>query len=108
MRDNGFRISTTFPKKGWFPHGAVHFIIEKQLNLATGFWGHIAAENAPEEVVTLTKHGGHASASRAERAADSIVELIQVERIIECFEAELWGQPAAVATTIIEISPLPL
>lgn len=39
----------------------------------------------------LAKAAGHASASRARVPVNSIVELLQAERLVECFEAELWG-----------------
>jgi hypothetical protein len=98
LRDDGSRAITTFPKKGWFPHDAVHLIVEKHLEFDNGFWGHIAAGNEPDDISAMAKEGGHPSASRAGKPCNAIVELIQAERLVECFEAELWGQPSSFET----------
>lgn len=45
----------------------------------------------PVEVAARAKRGGHASATRAQTPSPEVVELIQAERLVECFEAELWG-----------------
>jgi Stress-induced bacterial acidophilic repeat motif len=95
VRSDGSRAETTFAKKGPFPHDAVHYAVEKHLGLADGFWGFVASGRDPEEVAAIAKQGGHASAKRAQVPHASIIELLQAERIVECFEADLWGGPAS-------------
>lgn len=99
-RPDGSQVSTTFPKKGWFPHDAVHLIVEKQLGFSAGFWGHIAKGHAPEEIADIAKQGGHPSASRPTAPHASIVQLLQAERIVECFEAEIWSEATEFETFI--------
>lgn len=91
IRREGTRIETTFPHKGPVPHDAVHLIVERELGLRYGFWGLVAAGRDPETLVELAKAGGHASAKRAGDPDPAIVELVQAERLVECFEAELWS-----------------
>jgi hypothetical protein len=95
IRADGSRAETTFAKKGPFPHDAVHYAVEKHLGLANGFWGMVAGGRDPEEISEIAKAAGHASAKRAEVPGAHIVELLQAERIVECFEADMWGRPAA-------------
>ena len=97
-RDDGSTAHTTFPKKGLFPHDAVHVVVEEELNLKNAFWGMIAQGKHPEDIQKLAKEAGHASAKRAREPEPSIIELLQAERIVECFEAELWGAPADLET----------
>ena len=94
VRADGTQAETTFPKKGPFPHDAVHFAVEKHLGLDNGFWGMVAAGRHPEELGELAKAAGHASASRAAVPDRSIIELLQAERIVECFEADMWSTAA--------------
>lgn len=94
---NGLPVETTFPKKGPFPHDAVHYAVEKHLGLTKAFWGMVACGRHPEEIGELAKAAGHASASRATVPGDNIVELLQAERIVECFEADMWSGPATPA-----------
>ena len=93
IRDDGTFANITFPKKGWYPHDAVHVIVEKHFNLEKGFWGIVASGLSPEDVGLLAKQGGHASAKRASIPSDDLKELIFAERTVECFEAELWSKP---------------
>ncbi len=90
-RADGSKALTHFPKKGPVPHDAVHFFVERGLGLEQGFWGTVASGMHPEHIGALAKAAGHASASRAQVPAESIVELVQAERLVECFEADLWG-----------------
>lgn len=90
-RADGSAMMTHFPKKGPFPHDALHVAVERALGLTRGFWGTVAGGLHPEAVQEIAKAGGHASASRATTPDPAIAELIQAERIVECFEAELWG-----------------
>ncbi len=83
---------TTFPKKGLFPHDAVHLIVEKRMRFQHGFWGRIARGATPEEIAAIAKAGGHASSTRAVEPAVEITELIHSERLVECFEAEMWSK----------------
>lgn len=94
-RANGAVAETRFPKKGPFPHDLVHVVVEDALELKQGFWGTIAGGRHPEDIQALAAALGHASASKAEVPDPSIIELIQAERLVECFEAEIWGGPAA-------------
>ncbi len=91
IRNDGSCADTSFAKKGPFPHDAVHFAVEKHLGLTRGFWGMVAAGQHPEELADIAKMAGHASAKRAQVPEPQIVELLQAERIVECFEADMWG-----------------
>lgn len=86
------------PKKVWFPHDAIHFVVESELLYETGFWGRVAGGANPADVGATAVSGGHRSSSRAQTPSREIVELIQAERIVECFEAEMWSEPADPAT----------
>ena len=106
--------ATTLPKKGPVPHDAVHWFVERELGLAGAFWGMVAAGREPEQIAAIAKAAGHASASRAEVPEPQIVELLQAERLVECFEADLWGGGGAaadliaVAATACDYSHVPL
>lgn len=89
-RDDGSEAVTHFPKKGPIPHDFVHYAVEHCLGLRDGFLGKVAAGHHPEAIVELAKRGGHASASRAEQPVPEIVEMVQAERLVECFEADMW------------------
>ena len=114
IRADGSRAETRFPKKGPVPHDAVHLLVERGFALEMGFWGMVAAGHHPEHLAALAKAAGHASASRAEEPDASIVELIQAERLVECFEADLWsggGDDAtlnAIARTACGYSQVPM
>lgn len=95
---DGRAAETRFPKKGPVPHDAVHHIVEQELGLKRGFWGMVASGVPPEQVQERAKAGGHASASRRKTPDADIVELLQAERLVECFEADIWGEPGDVAT----------
>jgi hypothetical protein len=87
-----------FPKKGPIPHDAVHLIVESALEMTQGFWGMVAGGADPMQIQDLAKAAGHASAKRAMPPEPTIVELIQAERLVECFEAELWSPGADLET----------
>jgi hypothetical protein len=99
-RADGSRAETRFPKKGPVPHDAVHWFVERELGLAKGFWGMVAAGLHPEAIQEIAKAAGHASAKRAEVPDDEIVELLQAERLVECFEADLWNPGGAAADLV--------
>lgn len=113
-RSDGSSVRTTFPKKGPVPHDAVHLFVEEELQLERGFWGMVASGHDPEEIQEIARAGGHASAKRMGAPDAAIVELLQAERIVECFEADLWGgcgaaaDLIAVAATACEASLVPL
>jgi len=88
IRDNGSTNATVFPKKGPTSHDAIHYFVEKGLGLDYAFWGMIAKGCGFEEIQTIAKNAGHASAARAGKPEQHIVELLQAERLVECFEAE--------------------
>lgn len=90
-RKDGSRAQTRFPKKGPIPHDGVHVIVERALGFRRAFWGHVADGRQPEEIAKLAAEAGHPSAKRAREPGAAIVEMIQAERIVECFEAEIWG-----------------
>jgi hypothetical protein len=90
-RSDGNLLSTSFPHKGPVPHDVVHFFVERELAIDAGFWGLVAGGRHPDEIGDLAKAAGHASASRARVPDPFIVPAIQAERIVECFEADLWG-----------------
>ncbi|MEI6641035.1 MAG: hypothetical protein WCL10_03300 [Novosphingobium sp.] len=91
VRADGSRTETRFPWKGPVPHDAVHVIVERELGLAGAFWGMVADGRHPEDIQARAKAGGHASASRAGVPDAGVVELLQAERLVECYEALLWG-----------------
>lgn len=93
-RRDGTRAGFTFPKKGPTLHDAVHFHVERELGMKRGFWGLVARGMDPDEVGAMAAAGGHASASRAQVPHEAMVELIQAERLVECFEAESWSGDA--------------
>ena len=99
-RADGTSAATTFPKKGPVPHDAVHWFVERELEVAQGFWGMVAGGLHPEAIAEIAKTAGHASASRAQVPDAAIVELLQAERLVECFEADLWGGGGAAADLI--------
>ena len=88
---DGSTADTRFPKKGPVPHDAVHWIVEETLGLPDGFWGKIAGGLHPDEVQEMAKAAGHASAARASLPDATIIQLLQAERLVECFEAALWS-----------------
>lgn len=90
-RADGSRIETRLAHKGPVPHDAVHLFVEQGLGLSRGFWGLVAQGRHPEDLVELAKAAGHASAARARQPDAAIVELLQAERLVECYEALLWG-----------------
>jgi hypothetical protein len=90
-RGDGSVARTTFPKKGPVPHDVVHLMVESELGIAQGFWGLIAGGAAPDNIQDMAKAAGHASASRAEHPAPHFIPAIQAERLVECFEADLWS-----------------
>ena len=104
-RADGSRTSFTFPKKGPYPHDAFHFFVERELGFAAGFWGMVASGKAPDEVQALALGGGHASAKRAGHPDTAIVELLQAERLVECFEAASWSGGADDAALMAMAEP---
>ena len=58
----------------------------------------IARGATPAEIAAIAKAGGHASSARAAEPAAEITELLQAERLVECFEAEMWSGCAGDAT----------
>lgn len=90
-RDDGSADSFDFPKKGPTPHDAYHYFVERELGMARGFWGMVASGIEPAAIQQLAADAGHASAKRARSPDASIVELLQAERLVECFEAESWS-----------------
>ena len=102
VRQDGSSVRTSFPHKGPIPHDAVHFYVESALQIADAFWGMVAAGRHPEEVAEIAKAGGHASAKRASEADGSIVRLVQAERVVECFEADVWSGGTTSRETIRE------
>lgn len=92
-RADGTQDVTAFPKKGPIPHDLVHLIVESEFGLSKGFWGHVADGVSLAAVGQLAKAGGHASSKRAQAPSPDILQLVQAERLVECFEADLWGEP---------------
>lgn len=90
-RADGTRADTRVPHKGPVPHDAAHWFVERAFALERGFWGMVAGGLHPEALLELAKAAGHASAKRAGVPDAEIVQLLQAERIVECFEADLWS-----------------
>lgn len=91
-RDDGTFASELVPEKGPIAHDLVHFVVESELGFDRGFWGLVAAGHAPELIAEMAKAAGHASAKRATEPDPQFVQAIQVERIVESFEAEFWSR----------------
>lgn len=91
VHPGGRRMETTFAKKGPVPHDAIHWFVERELGLTRAFWGMVGRGHHPEEIAEIAKAAGHASAARAAEPDPAIVELLQAERLVECFEADLWS-----------------
>ncbi len=96
QRAPGDDLYTEFGQKGPFPHDLMHYAVERAFGFSRGFWGLIESDMTPDAVATFAAAHGHASAAKAKTPDPSIVELLQAERLVECFEAELWGGPAAI------------
>jgi len=116
QRQDGSSVTTSFPHKGPIPHDFVHYAVESEIGMHTGFWGLVAAGHHPEDIQEIAKAAGHASAKRAEVPDDRFVAVIQSERIVEAFEADHWsggsGDPAGVifmaeAGCVQSLIPLP-
>jgi hypothetical protein len=90
-RADGSQEAFAFPRKGPYPHDAFHFFVERELGMMRGFWGLVAGGLSPDAVQTLAHAGGHASATRAGPPDAAIIELVQAERLVECFEAASWS-----------------
>lgn len=90
-RKDGTSLTSSFPHKGFVPHDAVHFYVEQGLGISDGFWGKVAAGHHPDEIAALAKAAGHASASRRRSPDADFIGAIQAERLVECFEADLWS-----------------
>lgn len=103
-RADGTVAQTRFPKKGPVPHDAVHWFVERAFGLQLGFWGLVAAGHHPEELAELAKAAGHASAKRAGVPDDAIVQLLQAERIVECFEADLWSGASGAEADLLALA----
>ena len=104
-RADGSRTGFTFAKKGPYPHDAFHFFIERGLGMQAGFWGLVAGGMEPEAVQAMALAGGHASAKRAAAPDRGIVELLQAERLVECFEAASWSGGADDAVIMAMAEP---
>ncbi|NJC05199.1 hypothetical protein GGQ97_000992 [Sphingomonas kaistensis] len=79
-RDGRAAESIECPKQGIIPHDMVHYAVESVVG--HGFLG-MVADGAP---AAFTTSGG------AEEEA--------VERLVECFQAEMWGGPVPAAELI--------
>ncbi len=97
-RLDGSRVVTRFPKKGSIPHDAVHLFVEEELGLAEGFWGLVGKGLHPEAIAALAKESGHPSVARPAEPDEDIVQLLQSERLVECFEADFWSTPTDIET----------
>lgn len=97
-REGGALARFEFPKKGPIPHDFVHLVVEDAFGFERAFWGRVAEGADPGEIQEIAKRGGHASASRVLTPSPDIIELIQAERLVECFEADLWSAPADIET----------
>ncbi len=104
-RTDGSRTHFSFAKKGPYPHDAFHFFIERGLGMQAGFWGLVARGMEPDAVQAMALAGGHASAKRAAEPDPGIVELIQAERLVECFEAASWSGGADDAAIMAMAEP---
>ena len=91
VRSDGSAVSTRFAHKGPIPHDFVHLAVEQRLGLNDAFWGKVDGGAHPEALAELARMGGHASAKRASVPDPAIAQMVQSERMVECFEADLWS-----------------
>lgn len=97
-RADGSIAEAQVVKKGPVPHDGVHFAVETGLGFRRGFFGLIAEGRHPDEIAGFASAMGHSSAAKAHAPDLSIIELLQAKRLVECFEAEVWGGPADLET----------
>lgn len=97
-RPDGPPVADRVPGKGSLPHDLVHLVVEESLGLRNAFWGRVSDGASFRGVGEIAKAGGHASSKRSRDVASDVVELVQAERIVECFEAELDGGPTDTRT----------
>ncbi len=102
-RADGSASTFQFPKKGPLPHDGVHQVVESVMGLRNAFRGRVAAGQSPDAIQQLSHAGGHASAKRAGRPAEEIVEMLQAERLVECLEADAWSGGAGDLATFVEV-----
>ena len=102
-RRDGSTVSTRFPRKGPVPHDATHYVVESRLGITEGFWGLVAGGRHPDEIAEIARAAGHASAKRASVPEPSIVAILQAERAVECFEADLWSGGEGDGETLREV-----
>ena len=91
LRLDGAPVRFETPHKGPVAHDAVHFFVERAFGLERGFWGLVATGLSPDGLQALAAAGGHPSAARASVPDAGIVQLLQSERLVEVFEADLWS-----------------
>lgn len=89
-RRDGSALAFEVPHKGPVPHDAVHLFVERELGLR-GFWDMVAGGAHPDGIGRMAALAGHPSAKRAGTPDAEFVPVIQAERIVEAFEADLWG-----------------
>ena len=94
LRDDGTMDRSEFPKDETLPHDAIHLVVEHALGMRHALWGHVEAGLSISRVEELVKTGGQPGALHSEASMPAIVELVQAERLVECFEAELRGGSA--------------
>ena len=92
------------PHKGPVPHDAVHLFVERAFRLEQGFWGLVASGLSPDDLQALAVAGGHPSASRAAVPDAGIVQLLRAERLVEVFEADLWGGGQGEAADLLALA----
>ena len=92
------------PHKGPVPHDAVHYFVERAFRLDQGFWGLVSAGLSPDDLQALAAAGGHPSASRASVPDAGIVQLLQAERLVEVFEADMWSGGQGEAEDILALA----
>ena len=88
---SGARIAFETPCKGPIPHDAVHLFVETRFGIRRGFWGLVEEGMTPDRIQDLARAGGHPSASRASLPDLALHPILQAERLVEIFEADLWG-----------------
>lgn len=94
LRDDGSRVCARLPRKGPVPHDFTHLLVERALGMDDAFWGKVARGADPAELGAMAKAAGHASAKRAGVPDAGFAQIIQAERVVESFEAELWSEGA--------------
>ena len=79
VREDGTTHQVQMPKIGSLPHDLVHFVVEKELAMESGFYAHVEKGLID---------GYYLKTETAENPEQSAIDAKHAESIVECFQAE--------------------